>query len=114
MVTVMKMMCVCVRAYAYLQCMRCRFASGMNTFGCKQAYDAVEDIHPCTCVALTVLCFTPRVVQLKRTALIYAILEKNDAMMTALLEHNANVDIQDLVRQDGPHWGYEGCERMDI
>ena len=42
----------------------------------------------------------------------YAIKKKNDAMATALLEHNANVDIQDWVRQDGPQWGYEGCERM--
>ena len=98
MVTVMAMVCVCMRAYAYMQCMRYRFASCMNTFGCKQAYGAVEDIHPCTCVALTVLCFTPRVVQWKRTALMYAILENNDAMVTALLEHNANVHIQDEVR----------------
>ena len=44
----------------------------------------------------------------------YAIDTNNDAMVTALLEHNANVDLQDKVRQDGPQWGYEGGERMDI
>ena len=44
----------------------------------------------------------------------YAIKNNNNAIVTALLEHDANVDIQDEVRQDGPQWGYEGCERMDI
>ena len=46
------------------------------------------------------------------TALMIAIDHKNDAMATALLEHNANVDIQDRVRQGGPQCGYEGREMM--
>ena len=45
------------------------------------------------------LCFTPRVAQedyYKRNALLWAILEKNDAMVTALLEHKANPEIQNV------------------
>ena len=62
----------------------------------------MEDVYPFTCVALIVMSTTPRVVQrYKKTALMVAIWKKNDAMVTALLEHNANPDIQDKVRQ-GP------------
>ena len=62
----------------------------------------MEDVHPFTCVALIVMSPTPRVVQDdKKTALMVAIEKKNDAMVTALLDHNANPDIQDEVRQ-GP------------
>ena len=35
--------------------------------------------------------------QAKRTALMCAVREKNDDMVTALLEHRAKVDIQDKV-----------------
>ena len=69
---------------------------------CKQAHRSVEDVHPFTCcVALMVMSPTPRVVQWKRTALMFAIRNKNDAMVSTLLDHNANPDIQDRVRQ-GP------------
>ena len=86
----------------------------LHTFGCKQAHRSVEDVHPFTCVALTVMPPTPRVVQWeKSTALIIAIEKGNDAMVTALLDYNANPDIQDGVRQH-PHRGYEGDERMDM
>ena len=61
----------------------------------------MEDVYPFTCVALIAMSPTPRVVQWKRTALMIAIEKKNDAMATALLDHNANLDIQDKVRQ-GP------------
>ena len=77
-------------------------ASGMGTSGCKQAHRSVQDVHPFTCVALTVIFPTPRVVQHdKKTALMVAIRKKNDAMVTALLDHNADPEIQDTVRQ-GP------------
>ena len=72
-----------------------------HSFGCKQAHRSVEDVHLFTCVALMVISPTPRVLKWKRTALMVAITKKNDAMVTALLEHNANPDIQDSVRQ-GP------------
>ena len=52
-------------------------------------------------IAVIVTSPTPRVVQSKRTALMRAIDYKNDAMVAALLDHNANPDIQDGVRQ-GP------------
>ena len=70
---------------------------------CKQAHRSVEDVHPFTCcVALIVISPTPRVVQkYKKTALMVAMEMKNDAMVTALLDHNADPDIQDTVRQ-GP------------
>jgi len=68
--------------------------------GCKQAHRSVEDAHPFTCVALIVISPTPRVVQKEeRTALMIAIERGNDAMVTALLDHNANPDLQDGVRQ---------------
>ena len=76
-------------------------ARDMDTFGCKQADRFVEYVHPFTCVALIVMSPTPRVVQNKWTALMYAVYKKNDAMVTALLDHNANPDIQDDVSQ-GP------------
>ena len=76
-------------------------ASGMDPFRCKQAHCSVENVHPFTCVALMVMSPTPRMVQDKMTALMYAIEKKNDAMVTALLDVNANPDIQDTVRQ-GP------------
>ena len=75
--------------------------SGMSTFEYKQAYGSVEDVGPCICVALIVLCFTPRVVQKGYTALMRAINKENEKMVTVLLEHNANPDIQDKVPQDG-------------
>ena len=62
----------------------------------------MEDVHPFTCVALICISPTPRVVQDendKQTALIYAINKKNDAMVTALLDHNADPNIQNKVRQ---------------
>ena len=69
----------------------------------------MEDGHPCTSVALTVLCFTPRVAQDDGyTALMHAIREKNESAVTALLKHNANPDFQDKVPQDGAQWGYGG------
>ena len=75
-------------------------ASGMGTFGCKHAHRSVEDVHPFTCVALTFISPTPRVVQrYKWTALMVAMEKKNDAMVTALLDHNADPDVQDWVRQ---------------
>ena len=37
----------------------------------------------------------------KKTALMIAIMKKNDAMVTALLDHNADMNIQGEVRQ-GP------------
>ena len=40
---------------------------------------------------------TPRVVQFKDSALMLAIYKENDAMATALLNHNANPDIQSAV-----------------
>ena len=75
----------------------------LHTFGCKHAHRSVEDVHPFTCVALIFISPTPRVVQdnYKKTPLILAMGEKNDAMVTALLDHNADLDIQDKVRQ-GP------------
>ena len=79
----------------------------------------MEDVHPFTCcVALVVISPTPRVVQMRKTALMVAIENKNEAMVTALLDHNANPDIQDGVRQ-GPQSGYEGlkgwiCEDNDM
>jgi len=43
------------------------------------------------------------VVQYEKTALILAIDKKNDAMVTALLDHNANLDIHDRVsKAEGP------------
>ena len=75
-------------------------ARGMGTFGCKHAHRSVEDVHPFTCVALIVIFPTPRVVQdEKKTALMLATEKKNDAMVTALLDHNADLNIQDRVRQ---------------
>ena len=74
----------------------------MGTFGCKHAHRSVEDVHPFTCVALIFISPTPRVVQDdNKTALMIAMEKKNDAMVTALLDHNADLDIQDKVRQ-GP------------
>ena len=73
----------------------------LHTSGCKQAHRSVEDVHPFTCVALIVISPTPRVVQFEDAALMFAIKKGNDAMVTALLDHNANPDIQDKVRQ-GP------------
>ena len=62
----------------------------------------MEDVHPFTCVDLIVMSPTPRVVQEEeKTALMHAIEKENDAMVTALLDHNANPDLQDVVRQ-GP------------
>ena len=55
-----------------------------------------------TCVTLIVISPTPRVMQGEEmTPLMVAIEKKNDAMVTALLDHNADPDIQDEVRQ-GP------------
>ena len=60
----------------------------------------MEDVHPFTCVALICISPTPRVVQAyKKTALMIAMAKKNDAMVTALLDHNADPDIQNKVRQ---------------
>jgi len=60
----------------------------------------VEDVHPFTCVALIFISPTPRVVQrYKKTPLMVAMEKKNDAMVTALLDHDADLDIQDKVRQ---------------
>ena len=60
----------------------------------------MEDVHPFTCVALIVISPTVRVVQYyKITALILAMEKKNDVMVTALLDHNADPNIQDNVRQ---------------
>ena len=59
---------------------------------------------------------TPRVVQDKRdskTALTFAMEKKNDAMVTALLDHNADPDIRDDVRQ-GAHEDERGGESMDM
>ena len=57
----------------------------------------MEDVHQCTCVALTVLCFAPRVTQDDgSTALMWATSKSNESATTALLEHNANVDIKDV------------------
>ena len=39
--------------------------------------------------------------------------KKNDAMVTALLDHNADPDIRDQVRQ-GAHEYERGGERMDM
>ena len=75
-------------------------ASGMGTFGCKHAHRSVEDVHPFTCVALICISPTPRVVQDDNTtALMIAMENKNDAMVTALLDHNVDPNIQDKVRQ---------------
>ena len=42
----------------------------------------------------------PRVVQYyKKTALMIAMEKKNDAMVTALLDHNPDLNIRDWVRQ---------------
>ena len=72
----------------------------LHTFGCKHAHRSVEDVHPFTCVALICISPTPRVVQrYKQTALMVAMTKKNDAMVTALLDHNADLNIQDHVRQ---------------
>ena len=77
----------------------------LHTFGYKHAHRSVEDVHPFTCVALICISPTPRVVQRsEKTALMFAMEKKNDAMVTALLDHNANPDIQDKVRQ-GPQCG---------
>ena len=77
-------------------------ASDMGTIGCKHAHRSVEDVHPFTCVALIFISPTPRVVQWEdKTALMVAMTQKNDAMVTALLDHNADLNIQDYVRQ-GP------------
>jgi len=86
----------------------------LHTSGCKQAYDSVEDAHPFTCVALIVISPTPRVVQWKQTALMLAIEKQNDAMVTALLDHNANVDMQDQVRQRVHSEDMRDGERMDM
>ena len=60
----------------------------------------MEDVHPFTCVALIFISPTPRVVQRsKMTALMIAMAKKNDAMVTALLDHNADPNIEDRVRQ---------------
>ena len=60
----------------------------------------MEDVHPFTCVALTFISPTPRVMQRnKMTALMIAMEKKNNAMVTALLDHNADPNIQDKVRQ---------------
>ena len=75
----------------------------LHTFGCKHAHRSVEDVHPFTCVALIFISPTPRVVQrYKKTALMIAMDKKNDAMVTALLDHNADPNIGDTVRQ-GAH-----------
>ena len=79
----------------------------MGTFGCKHAHRSVEDVHPFTCCAALIVTSptTPRVLQFAfnfstgRTALMIAIEKKNDAMVTALLDHNADLNIQDEVRQ---------------
>ena len=77
-------------------------AAHLHTFGCKHAHRSVEDVHPFTCVALIFIAPTPRVVQDdKKTALMIAMEKKNDAMVTALLDHNADPNIKDTVRQ-GP------------
>ena len=66
----------------------------------------MEDVRPCTSVALIVLCFTPRVAQkYGYTALMRAIIQKNESAVTALLEHNANPEIKDKVPQDGAQCG---------
>ena len=86
----------------------------MGTFGCMHAHRSVEDVHPFTCVALIFISPTPRVVQYeKKTALMIAMNKKNDEMVTALLDHNADPDIQDKVRQ-GAHEHERGGERMDM
>ena len=60
----------------------------------------MEDVHPFTCVALICIYPTPRVVQYSNvTALMIAMGKKNDAMVTALLDHNADPNIQDNVSQ---------------
>ena len=80
----------------------------LHAFGCKHAHRSVEDVHRFTCVALICISPTPRVVQDnhddKKTALMIAMEKKNDAMVTALLDHNADPNIQDRVRQ-GPQRG---------
>ena len=53
-------------------------------------------------------------VQDKKTALMYAIYKQNDVMVTALLDHNANVDIQDEVRQRVHSEDMRDGERMDM
>ena len=71
------------------------------------------DAHPCTSVALTVLCFTPRVAQYEGwTALMIAIEKKNESAVTALLKHNAKVDIQTVGTAGRCTVGIWG--RMDI
>ena len=87
----------------------------LHTFGCKHAHRSVEDVHPFTCVALICIFPTPRVVQnyKKKTPLMIAMEKKNDAMVTALLDHNADPDIQDDVRQ-GAHEDERGSESMDM
>jgi len=89
-------------------------ASGMDTFGCTQAHRSVEDVRSFTCVALIVISPPPRVVQFKKTALMLAIDKKNDAMVTALLDHNANLDIQDMVRQRVHSEDMRDGERVDM
>ena len=89
-------------------------ASDMGTFGCMHAHRSVEDVHPFTCVALICISPTPRVVQrLKKTPLMIAMEKKNDAMVTTLLDHNADPDIRDYVRQ-GAHEDERGGESMDM
>ena len=73
---------------------------GMSIFECKQAYSSVEDVMPCTCVALTILHSKPRVAQNGRAALMHAIGGKNDGIALVLLERKANPDTQDEVPQD--------------
>jgi len=55
------------------------------------------------CLKFRYYILAPRVVQWKRTALMLAIGKQNDAMVTALLDHNANLDIHDRVsKAEGP------------
>jgi len=54
------------------------------------------------------------VVQWNQTALMYAVHTQNDAMVTALLDHNANLDIQDMVRQRVHSEDMRDGERMDM
>ena len=75
--------------------------SDIHTFGRRQVYRSVEYVHPFTCVALIVMSSTPRVMQWKKTSLVYAIEKQNDAMVTVLLDHDANVNIKDEVTNAG-------------